>query len=96
VRRLPAALAAAAAAWPLLALSSAPPEAAAERRILRLRYAPADRDAGRYQYVPVTIAEGTTRMEIAYRYDKAGGANAVDLGLFEPGPLALGTPALRG
>lgn len=96
MRRRPAALAAAAAAWSSLALSSAPPSPAPERRTLRLHYAPADREAGRYQYVPVTIGAGTTRLEIAYRYDKAGGANAIDVGLFEPGPLALGTPAFRG
>jgi hypothetical protein len=93
VRRL-AALAAA-AAWSSLALSSAP-SSAPERRTLRLRYTPADREVGRYQYVPVTIGADTTRLEIAYRYDKRGGANAVDLGLLEPGPLALGTPARRG
>jgi hypothetical protein len=95
VRRLLAALGAA-AAWSTVALAPAPPEAAPQRRILRRHYTPADRDTGRYQYVPVTIAEGTTRITIAYLYDKANGANAVDLGLFEPGPLALGTRAFRG
>jgi len=95
VKRLLAALAAAAAAGSV-ALSSAPPHAAPERRIRHLHYTRADRDAGRYQYVPVTIAAGTTRMSVAYHYDKAGGANAVDLGLFEPGPLSLGTRAFRG
>src|SRR4029453_9640073 len=29
-------------------------------------------------------------------YDQAGGDNVVDLGLFEPGVLDLGTPAFRG
>jgi len=94
VRRVLAALGAAGAAW--WAVAPAPPEAAPERRVLRLRYTPADRDRGRYQYAPVTIAGGTTRLRVAYRYDKSNGANAVDLGLFEPGPLALGTRAFRG
>lgn len=95
MKRLLATLAAAAAAAPF-ALATAPPSDAPERRTLRLHYASADRDTGRYQYVPVRIAKGTTRMAIACRYDKAGGANAVDLGLFEPGPLALGTRGFRG
>jgi len=95
VRRVPGTLAAAAVAGSI-ALSPAPPAAVPERRTIRLHYGPAERDRGRYQYVPVTIAAGTTRLEIAYRYDKADGANAVDLGLFEPGPLTLGTRALRG
>jgi hypothetical protein len=72
---------------------SAPPEA---RRALRLHYTAQDREVGRYQYVPVAVPAGTTRLTIAYAYDKAGGANVVDLGLFEPGPLDLGTPAFRG
>jgi hypothetical protein len=95
VTRSPGALAAAAVASSL-ALSPAPPDAAAERRTIRLHYTPADREAARYQYVPVRIGEGTTRIGIASHYDKAAGANAVDVGLFEPGPLALGTRAFRG
>jgi hypothetical protein len=95
VTRVPGALAAAAVAG-FIALFPAPPAAVPERRTIRLHYGPAEPDRGRYQYVPVTIAAGTTRLEIAYRYDKADGANAVDLGLFEPGPLTLGTRALRG
>ncbi|HEU0093298.1 MAG TPA: hypothetical protein VFS78_14370 [Vicinamibacteria bacterium] len=73
--------------------SPAVPEA---RREQRLHFTAQDREVGRYQYVPVTVPAGTTRLTIAYAYDKAGGANVVDLGLFEPGPLDLGTPAQRG
>jgi hypothetical protein len=62
----------------------------------RLHYTAQDREVGRYQYVPVRVAAGTTRLAVAYAYDKAGGANVVDLGLFEPGSLDLGTPAFRG
>ena len=66
------------------------------RREQQLHYTTQDREVGRYQYVPVTVPAGTTRLTIAYAYDKAGGANVVDLGLFEPGSLDLGTPAFRG
>ena len=66
------------------------------RREVRLHYTAQDREVGRYQYVPVRVPAGTTRLSVAYAYDKAGGANVVDLGLFEPGSLDLGTPAFRG
>jgi hypothetical protein len=42
------------------------------------------------------VSAGTTRLAISYRYDRAEGANVIDLGLFEPGPLALGSTAFRG
>ena len=76
-----------------LAPSAAPPDA---RREQRLHYTAQDREVGRYQYVPVAVPPGATRLTLAYAYDKAGGANAVDLGLFEPGSLDLGSPAFRG
>jgi hypothetical protein len=66
------------------------------RREQHLHFTAQDREVGRYQYVPVTVPAGTTRLTIAYGYDKAGGANVMDLGLFEPGSLDLGTPAFRG
>ena len=66
------------------------------RREQHLHFTAQDREVGRYQYAPVTVPAGTTRLTIAYAYDKAGGANVVDLGLFEPGSLDLGTPAFRG
>ena len=72
------------------------PVAPQSRHERRLHYTAQDREVGRYQYVPVTVPAGTTRLTIAYAYDKAGGANVVDLGLFEPGSLDLGTPAFRG
>jgi hypothetical protein len=81
----------------LAAATEAPsPAPALERRERRLHYTPQDRETGRYQYVPVAVPVGTTRLRIAYSYDKADGTNVVDLGLFEPGPLDLGTPAFRG
>ena len=81
------------------ALPAVPPPPSPLRapgREQRLHYTPEDRERGRYQYVPVMVPEGTTRLKIAYTYDAAGGASALDLGLFEPGPLDLGTPAFRG
>ncbi len=50
----------------------------------------------RYQYLPFDVPQGTTRLRIAYQYDHANGDTVVDLGLFEPGPLDLGTAAFRG
>jgi hypothetical protein len=55
-----------------------------------------EQQSGRYQYLPFDVPAGTTRIVISYRYDRRGGANAIDLGLFEPGPLTPGTAAYRG
>ena len=76
--------------------TAAPPDAPSARREVRLHYTAQDREVGRYQYAPFAVPEGATHLSVAYSYDKAGGANVVDLGLFEPGPLDLGTPAFRG
>jgi hypothetical protein len=59
-------------------------------------YTSADRESGRYQYVPFTVPAGTGMLRVTYQYDRADGENVVDLGVFEPGPLDLGTPAFRG
>jgi PHP domain-containing protein len=80
----------------ILARLGEPPASPPASREQRLHYTPQDRETGRYQYVPVQVPAGATRLRIAYAYDAAGGANVVDLGLFEPGPLDLGTPAFRG
>ena len=65
-------------------------------RVFHLHYTPQDRESGRYQYVPVEVPAGTTRLTISYAYDRANGENVVDLGLFEPGPLDLGRARARG
>src|SRR5687767_3311075 len=65
-------------------------------RVIKVRYTPQDRAAGRYQYVPFDVPAGTTRLAFGYEYDGANGGNVVDLGLFDPGPLDLGTSAFRG
>jgi hypothetical protein len=64
--------------------------------VIARHYAPADRTTGRYQYVPFDVPAGISQIRIEQMYDKAGGSNAVDLGLFEPGPLTIGSRALRG
>ncbi len=60
------------------------------------RYTAADRERDRYVYVPFDVAEGTTELRIKYTYDRAGGENTIDLGVFEPGSLDLHTTAMRG
>jgi hypothetical protein len=72
--------------------SSAP----AETTVVTRRYTPDDRISGRYQYVPFEVPAGTTSIRIEQSYDKADGANAIDLGLFEPGSTEFGSRALRG
>ncbi len=66
------------------------------RRVVKVHYTSQDRATDRYQYVPFDVPAGTTRLTFGYAYDRAGGANVVDLGVFEPGPLDLGSPAYRG
>jgi hypothetical protein len=63
---------------------------------LTRRYLPADRVTGRYQYVPFDVPPGAVRIHIEQQYDRAGGSNAVDLGLLEPGSRDIGSRALRG
>jgi len=63
---------------------------------IRRHFTPADRERGRYQYVPFDVPRGVTEMTIAYRYDSAAGASVIDLGVIEPGPLTLGATAFRG
>ena len=46
--------------------------------------------------MPFEVPSGTTRLKVEQVYDTAGGANAIDLGLVEPGSVALSSRALRG
>jgi len=66
------------------------------KQTIRRHFTPADRERGRYQYVPFDVPSGVTEMTIAYRYDATAGASVIDLGLIEPGPLTLGATAFRG
>lgn len=78
-----------------LASAAAAPDSAPPQ-VVKVRYTPQDRVAGRYQYVPFDVPAGTTRVAFRYAYDRAAGANVIDLGVLEPGPLDLGSPAFRG
>jgi hypothetical protein len=68
---------------------------AREQRLV-VHYTPRDQELQRYAYVPVDVPPGVTTLTIGYSYDAREGANAVDLGVFEPGPLTPGSPAFRG
>jgi hypothetical protein len=57
---------------------------------------PADRERDRFVYVPFEVPAGTTELRVRYQYDRANGQNTIDIGVFEPGSLALGTAAMRG
>jgi hypothetical protein len=50
----------------------------------------------RYEYLPFELSAGTGSVTISYSYTGDDGSSVIDLGLFEPGPLTLGTPAFRG
>jgi hypothetical protein len=65
-------------------------------RTIHRHYDPRDRDTGRYQYVPIDVSAGTEALTISYRYTGDDGSSVVDLGLFEPGSLELGSKSFRG
>ena len=50
----------------------------------------------RYQYLPFTVSAETEAVTISYSYSGDDGSSVIDLGLFEPGPLTLGTASFRG
>lgn len=50
----------------------------------------------RYQYVPFDLPANAAAITISYTYTGDAGSSVIDLGLFEPGPLTVGTPAFRG
>jgi hypothetical protein len=87
-------LVAACALLTLVLLRAAP--AAQPVQSIQRHFDPADRESGRYQYVPFDVASGTEELTISYRYSGDNGTNVIDLGLFEPGSLEIGTPAFRG
>lgn len=80
----------------VIVLAAITATAAAEPQVVRKHLTPADAFMSRYVYVPFEVPAGTTRVEFEYRYDRADGANVIDLGLLEPGSLGLGTTAFRG
>ena len=72
-----------------------PGRSTAPHSIVR-HFTPADRVAGRYQYVPFDVPAGTGTLRVSYQYDRANGNNVVDFGLFEPGSLEINTRGFRG
>ena len=50
----------------------------------------------RYEYVAFELSPGVEAVTITYSYSGDDGSSVIDLGLFEPGPLTIGTPAFRG
>ena len=77
------------------ALFAAAATAAVERQLV-VPLRAADVAVSRYRYVPFAVPAGTTRVEVALAFDKAGGANVIDLGLMEPGSISLPSGAFRG
>jgi len=49
----------------------------------QLRVAAPQPGESRYAYVPFTVPAGASRVSVSYEYDRAGGANTIDLGLFD-------------
>ncbi len=64
--------------------------------VIQEHYTPKVQQVERYVNVPFEVPVGTTRVDVELTYDRAEGENVVDLGLLEPGSLALGTKAFRG
>lgn len=90
--RISAAFLALAVLGTLVSAAATPPE----KQVFTRHWTTRDQQTGRYQYVPFDVAPGTTSVTVSYRYNRAAGNNVIDFGLFEPGPLALGSPAFRG
>ncbi|MCA1629087.1 MAG: CehA/McbA family metallohydrolase [Acidobacteria bacterium] len=44
---------------------------------------PPDANDSRYVYVPFDVPARATRVSVAYQYERAGGANTIDIGLFD-------------
>jgi PHP domain len=61
--------------------------------VLRKHFAPGGL---RYQYLPFDVSADTASITIACSYTGDDGSSVIDVGLFEPGPLTIGTPAFRG
>jgi len=77
-------------------IQTGPPPAVQAVQILLRHFEPADRESARYHYVAFDVADGTGTLTINYRYTGDDGTNVIDLGLFQPGSLALGSAAFRG
>ncbi len=77
----------------LLALAAAPVARPQTSTVLTGHFTP---EGARYQYLAFEVAAETEAITVSYRYTGDNGSSVIDLGLFEPGPLTLGTPNFRG
>jgi hypothetical protein len=83
----------AAALLALLTIGLQPPGQDPPAVVLRKHFAPG---GPRYEYVPFDVSADAASITITYSYTGDDGTSVIDVGLFEPGPLTLGTPAFRG
>ena len=83
----------AAALVALLTLASATPPQLQTAVVLQGHFMPG---GSRYQYLPFTVSAETEAVTISYSYSGDDGSSVIDLGLFEPGPVTLGTASFRG
>ena len=79
-----------------IALAAIAPASANTPQTITKRLTAADREHDRYVYVPFEVPPGTTELRVRYEYDRANGQNTIDLGIFEPGSLEIGTATMRG
>src|SRR6266540_5477620 len=49
----------------------------------RVHLTPVGANDSRYAYVPFDVPPHTVRISISYQYDRANGANTIDIGLFD-------------
>jgi hypothetical protein len=49
----------------------------------RLHIEPLQPNSSRYAYVPFVVPQNCRRVTVDYEYDRAGGANTIDIGLFD-------------
>jgi hypothetical protein len=61
--------------------------------VLNRHFTPGD---ARYQYLPFVVTAGTEAVTISYKHSGDDGSSVIDLGLFEPGAVTLGTAGFRG
>src|ERR671913_1960047 len=65
-----------------------------------IRVAPFGADGARYVYVPFEVPRGAVRVHVSYDYAREGGANTLDLGVFDAradGPRGeVGARGFRG
>ena len=77
----------------LLTFASAPAPQLQTARVLNHHFT---QGGARYQYLPFDVSPDAESLTISYSYSGDAGASIIDLGLFEPGPLTLGSSAFRG